>query len=278
MLAKLKSSFELVNHWTEQYGLIGGPKVALQFAQGNRSGKLFALTLPDFEAPIWLRGRSVDTQIFFQVIVAKGYDISNLAQGEELRLRYDTLVASGKQPIIIDCGANIGLSSLWYARQFPKAKIIAVEPDQSNFAIASKNVASYPNITLIYGGVWDTSSPLSIANPDAEPWAFRVEEGEGSSIPGFTIDQLSEEMPILIVKIDIEGAEKALFRSNIHWMDRTGLIAIELHDWLFPGAGTSQPFMKAIAGRPHQVAMRGESLFFLMRGCAPPDVRLLAAD
>jgi FkbM family methyltransferase len=132
------------------------------------------------------------------------------------------LIASRVQPLIIDCGANIGLSGVWYARQFPEAKIIAVEPDQSNLEIASRNLAAYPNVTLVSGGVWDTPSHLSIVNPDAEPWAFRVEEGEGS-IPGFTIDQLSEGKPILVVKVDIEGAEKELFRSNTDWMDRTDL-------------------------------------------------------
>ena len=112
-------------------------------------------------------------------------------------------------------------------------------------------------------GIRPLVSPSS--NPDAEPWAFQVEEGKGS-IPGFTIDQLSEGNPILVVKVDIEGAEKALFRSNTDWMDRTDLIAIELHDWLFPNTGTSQSFMKAIAGHPHEITMRGDNLFFLMCG------------
>jgi FkbM family methyltransferase len=175
------------------------------------------------------------------------------------------LIASGGEPLIIDCGANIGLTSVWYARQFPEATIIAVEPEESNLEIASKNLAAYPNIRLVPGGVWDTPTQLSIVNPDAEPWAFQVEEGKGS-IPAFTIDQLSEGKPILMVKVDIEGAEKALFRSNTDWMDRTDLIAIELHDWLFPNVGTSQSFMKAIAGHPHEVAMRSDNLFFLMSG------------
>jgi FkbM family methyltransferase len=130
-----------------------------------------------------------------------------------VRRRYDSLIACGIQPLIIDCGANIGLSGVWYSRQFPEAKIIAVVPDQPNLEIASKNLAAYPNVTLVSGGVWDTRSLLSIVNPDAEPWAFQVKEG-GGSIPGFTIDQLSEGKPILVVKVDIEGAEKELFRSN----------------------------------------------------------------
>jgi FkbM family methyltransferase len=255
--------FHTINYWTRQYGLIDGPRTALQFKLGERSRKLFPLTLPDFTAPIWLRGGTVDTRVFFQVLVHKGYDISDTAQGKELRGRYECLIASGEQPLIIDCGANIGLTSIWYSRQFPEARIIAIEPDQSNLEIASRNLVAYPNVRLVKGGVWDRPSQLCIVNPDAEAWAFQVDEGKGS-IPAFTIDQLSEGKPILIAKIDIEGAEKALFRSNIGWMDRTDLIAIELHDWLFPHTGTSQSFMKAIAPHPHEIAMRGDNLFFLM--------------
>ena len=257
--------FQTVRHWTRQYGLIDGSIAALQFKLGDRGHKLFAFTLPDLATPIWLRGGTVDVRVFQQVLVDNGYDISYTAQGKELRRRYDSLTASGVEPLIIDCGANIGLTSVWYTRQFPKAKIIAVEPEVSNLEIASKNLAAYPNVRLVAGGVWDTPTHLSIVNPDAEPWAFQVEEGNGS-IPAFTIDQLSEGKPILIVKVDIEGAEKALFRSNTDWMDRTDLIAIELHDWLFPHTGTSQSFMKAIAGHPHEIAMRSDNLFFLMSG------------
>jgi FkbM family methyltransferase len=255
--------FQTVNYWTKRYGFIDGPRTALQFKLGDRSRKLFALTLPDFPAPIWLRGGTVDVRLFMEVLAHREYDISYTAQGKDLRRRYDAMIASGIQPLIIDCGANIGLSCVWYARQFPEAKIVAVEPDQSNLEIAAKNLAAYPNVTLVSGGIWDTTSRLSIVNPDAEPWAFRVEEGEGS-IPAFTIEQLSKGEQIFLVKVDIEGAEKELFRSNTGWMDRTDLIAIELHDWLLPNLGTSQPFMKAIAGRPHEVAMHGENLFFLM--------------
>ena len=89
MLAKLKSLFTTVNYWTKRYGPIDGPRIALQFRLGDRSRKPFALTLPDFQAPIWLRGGTVDTKIFFQVLVAKEYDTSDTAQGKELRHRYN---------------------------------------------------------------------------------------------------------------------------------------------------------------------------------------------
>jgi FkbM family methyltransferase len=263
LVAGLTSWYQAALFWIRRYGLIKGIKVAVQFKRGARRKGPFEVNLPDFDAPIWLRGQTVDLVVFYQVIQAHEYGIPG-SHADELRQRYEALVRSAQEVLIIDCGANIGLSSVWYAREFPSAKIVAVEPDPSNLEIASRNIAAYPNVKLVAGAVWDKPTKVNIVNPEAEPWKFRVQEGEGST-PCFTIDQLSEGNSILIVKIDIEGSEKELFRSNTDWMDRTSCIAIELHDWLFPKADTSQPFMRAIAKRPHEILLRGENLFFLMK-------------
>src|SRR5215203_998957 len=40
-------------------------------------------------------------------------------------------------PVIIDCGANIGLSVIYFKRLFPAARIIAFEADPSVFDVLS---------------------------------------------------------------------------------------------------------------------------------------------
>ena len=272
LIAGLKSWFEAAVYWIRRYGFLSGMKVAFQFRRGIRRKGIFALQLPDFIAPIWMRGQGVDHIVFYQVLQAREYDVSG-PQAHALRKQYDALVSAGQQALIVDCGANIGLSSIWYAKEFPKAKIVAVEPDPSNLEIAAKNLAPYQNVDLIAGAVWDTPSKVGIINPGVDPWKFRVQEGDGSTA-GVTMDQLSGGSPILIAKIDIEGAERELFRSNTEWIDRTDCIAIELHDWLFPGGGTSQPFITAMAKRPHEIALRGENLFFFIMHSTAQRTRL----
>jgi len=50
--------------------------------------------------------------------------------------------------VIIDAGANIGMATLFFTHKYPRAKIVAIEPEASNFAILSKNCSGLPNVTL----------------------------------------------------------------------------------------------------------------------------------
>src|SRR5260370_33764880 len=54
------------------------------------------------------------------------YDMPSGAHGALVENIYREIVASGLQPLIIDCGANIGASVTWYAARYPEAHIIAV--------------------------------------------------------------------------------------------------------------------------------------------------------
>jgi tRNA1(Val) A37 N6-methylase TrmN6 len=43
-------------------------------------------------------------------------------------------------PVIVDCGANVGMTSIWYARRYPAAVILAIEPEPGNFEILSSTL------------------------------------------------------------------------------------------------------------------------------------------
>ena len=40
-------------------------------------------------------------------------------------------VPTSDTPLIIDCGANMGLSLLFFSKRYPTARIIAFEPDET---------------------------------------------------------------------------------------------------------------------------------------------------
>ena len=172
-----------------------------------------------------------------------------------------------KTPLIIDCGANIGLASIWYAQKFPAAKIIAVEPEPENFRILTMNAASYPNIVPIQGGISDRETRLSLANRDDAPWAWETTEADSGQIMSFTIPSLLETLPsaiLMIVKIDIEGSEVELFRSNVDWVAQTPVIVFEAHDGLFNWRGTFHAVVSILTKQPRDYLQNGENTFSIL--------------
>jgi FkbM family methyltransferase len=134
--------------------------------------------------------------------------------------------------VILDIGANIGLASLFFLRRYPRARVIAVEPDPDNFALARDNLRPFARrCTLVRGALWSHTTRLTL-RPGAAPWATQVVPGDGA-VPAFSLDDLLARfgLPFVdLLKIDIEGAEEEVFRAD-HGaaLARVGCCAAELH-------------------------------------------------
>ena len=59
---------------------------------------------------------------------------------------------------IIDCGAHIGCTSIFFALRYPKCRIVSIEPDAQNFEMLSENVRGFTNVVPINAAVWDRAS------------------------------------------------------------------------------------------------------------------------
>lgn len=220
---------------------------------------------------VWVREGTSDPYVVQQIFETEEFNISTAPQFAWVRAAYDAMLAAGETPLVIDCGANIGMSCLYFAKHLPKARIVGIEPARDNVELARRNTSRNPQIEIVEAAVHDRKVPLALTNPDAEKYAFQVWEAEQhaeTSIEAVTIGQLMQlhgARRNLIVKVDIEGGEHALFRSNTGWLDHTNLLICETHDWLFPGQGTSRTLFQAIAGRKFEVIQKGEyiSFFFL---------------
>ena len=214
-----------------------------------------------------LRRGTSDAMAFWQIFVDREYAIPSDAHRDELRRRYEAALAAGKRPVILDCGANIGVASLWFAGQYPRARLVAVEPEAGNFACLGANIGELPEVQLVEAAVWPVRTRLRIADESAAKWSFRVETAnrvDEAGIAAVTIDDLAPdraEETLLIVKIDIEGAEAALFECNTQWVDRAEMIVVELHDWMRPGSGTSRNLLRRLAELDCDVMISGQSLF-----------------
>jgi FkbM family methyltransferase len=151
-----------------------------------------------------------------------------------------------KPKFIVDTGAYIGLSTLYYAKKYPDAQIVAVEPELSNFETLSTNTEINSKISRINAGIWSKNTKLKIVNFNTEKWAFSVTETDDSdinAIQAITIDEIllnSGFDEIDILKIDIEGSEMEIFSKNCdNWLKKVKIIVLELHDRLVPGCSDS---------------------------------------
>jgi FkbM family methyltransferase len=226
------------------------------------------LGVPGSTRPVWLRPGTTDWHVYEQIFVRRDYDLSPLPQFANLQRRYQHILDSGKHPLIIDCGANTGLSTIWFKSAFPAATVHAIEPDGANFQMLKRNIAGCADISAERAGVWDRKAMLVVANPDDDEWSFQMTECNDASrrtkTPAVTIAEILRDRPDgepFIVKIDIEGGERELFRSNTEWLDRVPLVIIELHDWQQPWNGLSNTFFSAASRRARDYVFRAENLF-----------------
>jgi FkbM family methyltransferase len=215
--------------------------------------------LPGYSLPINLRTKSTDLLTFHQIFTFKEYDMH----------------LKDEPKIIIDAGANIGLASLYFNKKYPKAKIIAIEPEKSNFKMLEINSKNHETIFLHKRALSNQSNlVLNIVDKGLGNWGF-VTENKGSlssknvvdTVETITIDEIIKENNlefIDLLKIDIEGGEKDLFESNYeNWLPKTKYIAIELHDGI--KMGSSKSFFKAISKYNFSYHNKGENLLFVNR-------------
>jgi FkbM family methyltransferase len=246
--------------------------VRKELARGA-AGNPKPMRIRDVPHPVWLRESTSDFEIMEQIFLRREYDFAEWSSHHEMiRKTYDELLRDRKVPVIIDCGANIGYASIWFAIRYPQAIVYAVEPEPGNFAVLRRNASGYPNIVPIHAGVSDRVTKVSLRNPADEPWACQTEEDDQGSVETVTLPDLIDSRPNgapLIVKVDIEGYETSLFRSNTGWAGRTPLVIFEMHDWLFHWRGTGHAMFRCLTEWRRDYLVRGENIFSF----AHPDQR-----
>jgi FkbM family methyltransferase len=174
---------------------------------------------------------------------------------------------------IVDGGAYVGYTSVFFANKYPGARVVAVEPSNSNGALLRVNTRDFPNIHVLPMGLWSEPAHLKIVNPEALSWGFRfatVPPGTPGAVEAISIPALMARFGadrIDILKLDIEGAEEALFSSGCEqWLDKVGAIIVEVH-----GAPCERAVHDAVASRPFDASRQGEKIVLIRTGApAPP--------
>lgn len=216
----------------------------------------------------FVRKDGTDVEAARQVFIDREYDLERCPQWNLITKEYASILQRGGTPVIIDAGANIGTASLWFSRLFPRAMIVAIEPDAENAELCRLNTRGI-NILVLEGALGSVEGTVVLSNPSHESWGIRTERPRDSStgVPIFTIANVKAKCGpgahLFIVKIDIEGFEADLFADNVEWIEEPAIVFVEPHDWMLPGQNTSWNFRRALMSRAGELLIAGENLVFV---------------
>jgi FkbM family methyltransferase len=210
-----------------------------------------------------LRRVLADYWSYDQTLASLGLDLRRWPQGERLKQRYLEMLAAGRRPVVLDCGANIGCSTYWLATEFPLATVLAIEPDTANAALAEHNTRHCPNVRVLRAAVAASDCRLRIADAAASQDAFRTVPADEGDIQGYSVASLLElagapPADLLLAKIDIEGFEQQLFSHNTEWLAESGAIIVETHDWMLAGQASAVPLLRCLGALQRDFLVQGE--------------------
>ncbi len=139
--------------------------------------------------------------------------------------------ASGPEPIIYDCGANIGLSVLYFKSIYPASVIRAFEadPEIAQLLIGNINENKIQKVDVVNKAVWIEEGEIRFRKDGSDGGA--ISESDGSiTVSSVKLKSLLErESEIALLKLDIEGAETDVLvdcRNSIGHIEK---IFIEYH-------------------------------------------------
>jgi FkbM family methyltransferase len=216
-----------------------------------------------------------DKGVIKQIFHDEDYNFKGWAQGKRL-LEYYEKISGTRAPLIIDAGANIGASAVYFSIILPNSFVFSIEPDERNFHLLEKNTTHISSKINFHGAISNIDGELILNDPGLSDWGFRTKKIENSHPTGTQVikaicpetilgdPRLLKTTP-LILKIDIEGGEAELFEGETKWLDQFPLVIIELHDWMLPFSGSSRSFIKAVASYDFDFLYKGENIFLFNR-------------
>jgi FkbM family methyltransferase len=154
---------------------------------------------------------------------------------------YYNLPVKGK--IVIDIGANIGDSPIYFAL-CGAAKVIALEPFPTNYELARKNIESNNlsgKVDLLLAGCAASQGYITIdPNYKSNITSSLVESKHGIKVPLLTLYDILKKYNLLlsnetILKMDCEGCEyEAILSAPEDMLQKFSYIQIEYHNGYIP--------------------------------------------
>jgi FkbM family methyltransferase len=220
-----------------------------------------SVRIPGSKYYVTLRVGSSDLPTFGQIFLSQEYQSPHLPDTAET---------------IVDLGANAGFAAVFFGLKYPQARILALEPEPSNYSAAIGNVAALGSrVQTLLGAVWAYDGWINLHTHSAtgeslDAWGCQVSEVAANAVAQTrcyrleTLLQQAEFEVVDILKVDIGGAELELFATaSYSWLPKVKLVIVETHDRFRPGSEAA--VRNALAADFEELPRQGENLFFRRR-------------
>ncbi len=168
--------------------------------------------------------------LFYPIVVRPRTDDVHSVVNNAIREEYGQLTSTFAPRLIIDAGAYIGDTSAYFLSRFPASRVIALEPNQDSFPLASRNLKPYGDrVSLLKVALWSEATTVHFGGVQTGATI----SSSGIEVPTTTIPLLMDNFGldfIDLLKMDIEGAEFQVIPTGVgSWLGKVGTILLETH-------------------------------------------------
>jgi FkbM family methyltransferase len=164
--------------------------------------------------------------------------LSFCPQWENIFVKRGLAFASASaSPRILDCGANVGLASLFYQRLYPAARITAFEADPALFEILAANLHANGAgaVETRHAALWTSTGSLTFRCEGSDSGMISTlpgaVNGRATTVPSLRLRDVLEEGPVDLLKLDIEGAEDVVLHDCEPALHRVKAMVMDLHEF-----------------------------------------------
>lgn len=230
------------------------PVIAKQAIYDRLNRRVFCLQARD----------AIDLNLMGLIFDRNEYGFEKFVRQDELKALHENILAQDLAPLIVDCGAHGVFATKFFAETYPLARIVALEPDEENFALAQKNNFQ-DRISVLCAAIGNTDG-WGRLNRGHNSLAHRIDSDPKGQTRVMSVNSIVDEARRsgarpFIVKIVIEGFEEDLFEKNTDWIDAFPVLIIELHDGMLPGSANSHNFLREMARRNRDFVPFGKNIF-----------------
>ena len=219
-------------------------------------------------------------KFLYKIFFRNSGDYGALTHLFNLSYKINDKNSKNKVENIIDLGANIGIETIKFKFFFPNSKIIAVEPEKSNFEILKKNTKNYNGIHLENYAISNKQNDVYLKNKKKKFSSnynesfFVTNEITNEKVQTISIPSLIKKYnlgKVNILKSDIEGYERFVFDdSSLEWLHKVDCIIFECPDNDYMSKGTTQKIFNSIqkCDLKFNSYICGENIILINQSCS----------